>query len=89
MTTKAFATTAVRIVGLVALFRGAMACANVAVFVSSALLATTRPSGRVLAVQGLGVVLGVVLPVMGGIICFAYSKPLAAALAKGAEDDRP
>ena len=83
MQIRAFTTVAVRILGLVALLKGGMACVNVIMLLCSLLLATARPSGRVVAVQCLGVALNSLVPLIAGIVCLACSKPLAELLIKG------
>jgi hypothetical protein len=83
MTAKTLAVVLIRILGLMAVFKAALACVNVAVLVSGAMLAPTRPSGRALAVQGLGVVLAFVIPALAALICLVYARPLAELVARG------
>jgi hypothetical protein len=83
MTAKAQAGVLVRVLGLVALFKAALACVSLAVLVSGAMLAPTRPSGRVLAVQGLGVVLGFLVPALAALVCLLHTRPLAELVARG------
>jgi uncharacterized membrane protein len=87
MTTKAFTIIAVRILGLMALFRGAAACVSL---LTMSLRQNSFPgaSGTAswnMAIQSIAV--GSVLPIVAGIVCLAYSKPIAAFLAKGTEEN--
>jgi hypothetical protein len=86
MKIRAVTTVAVRIFGLIALFKGAMASTNVVMLFSSLLLAASRPSGRVMALQCLGLSLGCIVPAIAGLVCIAYSKPIAELLVKGVDE---
>jgi|GEM_PF-3322234 len=76
---------AVRIIGLVALLKGAMACTSIAVLPSGVLLGAGSPSRRVLAAQAFAIAVATLVPAIAGVICLKYSKPLAVLLTSGTE----
>ncbi|NLF15871.1 MAG: hypothetical protein GX595_01240 [Lentisphaerae bacterium] len=85
MTTRAFAIVAVRILGLVALFRGAIAGVSMLMFLLRpetfrGTYGTSAWSAVLTSVLG-----GALLPVIAGILCLACTRPIADFLAKGTE----
>jgi len=87
MKIKAFTTVAIRILGLMALLRGAMSSVSVVMLYSGALTGGSSPSGRAMATQSAAVAISAVVPIIVAIVCLAYSKPLAELLTRGVDEN--
>lgn len=86
MTTKAFTFIAVRLVGLVALLKGAI---GIPVLLWAMLQFARNPKAAAASVgrlSMLNIAFSIALPLVVGLICLMSTKPIAELIAKGADE---
>lgn len=83
---KASTTVSVRIVGLIALLKGVTPCISaLSMFSRSEAFPKITGAGWWLVVRS--TVLTSLVPIVAGIICLTYSKPIAELLTKGVDEN--